>query len=568
MVNCRKTIAFLLVLSLALLIVASAVLAGSKEEAAQQWRRVRSITNQAEQDPAVVQKLQAEAAAQAAVQAKLEAEQAALVNKPVFNRPADGTKLERRPAGLGMPTHTPRSSVFLFEDFESGVVPPAGWSDIITNPGAFLHWGPEGFYVYEGAYSAGLYYDPAFVPQDEWLISPSINLSTAGADIRVSFWWEMSYFWGVSPNDNYDLELWISTDGGATFPTLLWDETSEGPFSSFVWYNEEVSLAPYIGETDVVVAWRYVGVDGDAAFLDFIEVTDDSPTPPPANDDWASAEAVGDVTDYPFCTGDATYDGNAACNPCASPNIWYCYEATCDGRVTVDLCGSFYDTYLSVYDGCGEPTGGNLLVCIDDYCGLQSVGSFMGLAGNTYLIEIGGYACGTGCGDLSISCSVTQTGDNCSDPLKIDIPALPYIDAGQTTCGRGDDYNATCLGSFDGGEDIIYELTVLSPVVVDITLDPLGTDWTGIVIDDVCPPDGSCIGTSSNSGTTPHKIPSVSLAPGTYYIMVDTWPAPNCIPTFDLIIDEAAPAQPGDNCDDPLKIDIPALPYSDLGQTT
>ncbi|MGH8016203.1 MAG: GEVED domain-containing protein, partial [Candidatus Zixiibacteriota bacterium] len=99
----------------------------------------------------------------------------------------------------------------------------------------------------------------------------------------------------------------------------------------------------------------------------------------------------------------------------------------------------------------------------------------------------------------------------------------------------------TCLSPFDGGEDIVYELTVLSEVTVDIMLDPLGTAWTGILLDDACPPDFSCIDYSASSGSAPHGMTSLVLAAGTYYIMVDTWPAPDCIPTFDLHITEGLP---------------------------
>ena len=57
------------------------------------------------------------------------------------------------------------------------------------------------------------------------------------------------------------------------------------------------------------------------------------------------------------------------------------------------------------------------------------------------------------------------TGDGCSDPIIVTLPSgLPYSDTGQTTCGRGDSCSVTCLGSYDGGEDIIYKITVTSNV--------------------------------------------------------------------------------------------------------
>jgi hypothetical protein len=53
--------------------------------------------------------------------------------------------------------------------------------------------------------------------------------------------------------------------------------------------------------------------------------------------------------------------------------------------------------------------------------------------------------------------STKATGDDCTDPIVINLPGdMPYSDLSQTTCGRMNDYDATCLGYYDGGEDIIY----------------------------------------------------------------------------------------------------------------
>ncbi len=87
-----------------------------------------------------------------------------------------------------------------------------------------------------------------------------MNFTGATADLKVEFYWMMSYYWGVSPFDNYDLELYISTDGGATFPTKLWDESGEGVFVNYTWTLKTVDLSGYAGQTSVVLAWRYVGV--------------------------------------------------------------------------------------------------------------------------------------------------------------------------------------------------------------------------------------------------------------------------------------------------------------------
>ena len=137
-------------------------------------------------------------------------------------------------------------------------------------------------------------------------------------------------------------------------------------------------------------------------------------TSSPSNDNCADAEPIGDVTDLPFDTTTATFDGAGSCM--YSPNIWYCYTATCNGTVTVSLCGSSYDTRVAVYNGCSCNPLGTRLACNDDYCGLQSYVTFAAVEGNTYLIEVGGYSSSTGHGLLSISCGAETPPCACCFP--------------------------------------------------------------------------------------------------------------------------------------------------------
>ncbi|PJA28466.1 MAG: hypothetical protein CO189_04680 [candidate division Zixibacteria bacterium CG_4_9_14_3_um_filter_46_8] len=151
----------------------------------------------------------------------------------------------------------------------------------------------------------------------------------------------------------------------------------------------------------------------------------------------------------------------------------------------------------------------------------------------------------------------------CADVLIGDI-VLPYAYSG-TNCGFVNDWSTTCLGSYDGGEDIIFSFNLLAQTDVIITMDPLGSTWTGIALDDACPLDPvTCIAMSTGSSGI-RTIGPVTLAAGTYYIMVDTWPSPTCIPAFDLTITTPPPPMPGETCE--TAIDIPALPYYDAQST-
>lgn len=89
---------------------------------------------------------------------------------------------------------------------------------------------------------------------------------------------------------------------------------------------------------------------------------------PSTKDDCMNAIAVGEVTDLSFDTTSATFDGPGLCM--TSPNIWYCYTATCTGEATVSLLGSSYDTMLGVYSGCDcYPVTSDLIGCNDDAAG-------------------------------------------------------------------------------------------------------------------------------------------------------------------------------------------------------
>ncbi|MBU0617804.1 MAG: hypothetical protein KKI02_08815, partial [Planctomycetes bacterium] len=113
-------------------------------------------------------------------------------------------------------------------------------------------------------------------------------------------------------------------------------------------------------------------------------------------------------------------------------------------------------------------------------------------------------------------------GNDCSDPLVVQLPAeLPYQHA-DATCARVDDYTDTCLFPYDEGEDFICRLDVSETVFVDITLDPVGTPGTGIALSDVCPPSTTCIAFSIDDKGWLHGIYGQTLEPGTYYLMVDT----------------------------------------------
>ncbi len=271
--------------------------------------------------------------------------------------------------------------------------------------------------------------------------------------------------------------------------------------------------------------------------------------------------------------------------------VWYKFDNpySC-ANVVIDACNVSqpYDVQclgVVLYAACDDCPNYILYTGIDwvdgSLCGgmpsSQPIVYHDMLAGGTYYYPVfrGDADCNNIESDFSFmitmdECPPAQPGDNCDDPLAITLPAdLTYMDENQYTCGRTDNYDGTCLGYYDGGEDIHYEVTVTEPVDVDIVLDAHSWTYSGILVDYTCPADPTtCIATSTNSGSGQQIISGLHLEAGTYYIMVDTWPSPDCMADFDLIIQPSAGPQEGEDCGYPVEVKIPTdLPYADLSRS-
>lgn len=158
----------------------------------------------------------------------------------------------------------------LEEGFETSV-PPAGWTLNQFNVAETWYQDPGVISPpSEGLASAICEYDPALNFQLEQLNSSAVNLSSL-VNPALSFDWLSSYYWGVDPNNNYDINVYISTNGGSSW-TLLWNEDTEGVFTSFQWYTEVIDLAAYSAATAALFRFEYFGADGAQANLDGISV--------------------------------------------------------------------------------------------------------------------------------------------------------------------------------------------------------------------------------------------------------------------------------------------------------
>ncbi|MBU0509274.1 hypothetical protein KKH27_10605 [bacterium] len=165
---------------------------------------------------------------------------------------------------------------------------------------------------------------------------------------------------------------------------------------------------------------------------------------------------------------------------------------------------------------------------------------------------------------LKVYTNLATDGDRGNDTLTVNLnvnycydtnlgSALPVNLTGETTCGMVDNYFNTCLGSYDGGEDQVYRWEVTTAGEYTIRLNPGTTTYTGIAIDDECPPAATCIAYHTQSTATPHGITCLALNPGVYYIMVDTYPSPYCIPDYSLTIEVCLPCDSIPLCGTPAE---------------
>ncbi len=139
-----------------------------------------------------------------------------------------------------------------------------------------------------------------------------------------------------------------------------------------------------------------------------------------------------------------------------------------------------------------------------------------------------------------------QGGPDCASAAANPI-SLPFSGFGLTNCGSGNTFttgNTTNCGSglYLGGEDRVYAFTPATTGLVNITFTS-NSSWVGLFLYVGCPQGGSCAGSSASGGGN-QTIQASVTAGTTYYLLVDSWPAPNCHPSYNLQITAPAALPP------------------------
>ncbi len=150
--------------------------------------------------------------------------------------------------------------------------------------------------------------------------------------------------------------------------------------------------------------------DGDSLVdcLDDDCVGDPFCAPPPANDDCAGAIAVGEGS-FAVSTLGATTDGPTSCGGSNLNDVWILYTASCSGVITLSTCGTAdFNPQMAIYPGTSAcpPDAASELACDAGSCiGSGEPEIFIdATAGETYLVQIGGFNGERGDLTLTISC--------------------------------------------------------------------------------------------------------------------------------------------------------------------
>ncbi len=147
--------------------------------------------------------------------------------------------------------------------------------------------------------------------------------------------------------------------------------------------------------------------------------------------------------------------------------------------------------------------------------------------------------CGAATSTFASSTFSTVPGYTCGLPFVAN--AFPFTHT-TTTCGAGNDYGIQCSGLYGAGEDFVYQLDITTTGTYEITVSG-PTTYTGWFLKDgsSCATPAACLANAtSGSGTTATATYNFTV-PGTYFLVVDHWPAPNC-GAYTLTINPPTPA--------------------------
>jgi len=326
------------------------------------------------------------------------------------------------------------------------------------------------------------------------MISIAINMSAATSPVLTYCYWIGDDSFGTD-----EIEVLASNDGTVFTSVSTVSGTSDG------WQKVTVSLADYAGQSAVQI--KIIGKNAFSmsdTYVDDIDISEGSSCLAPTN-----------LTASNLTTTSATLNWTAG----GSETAWI-VEYGISGFTLGD--GTIVNAAATSIDITGLTQGGKYDFYVKADCGS---GNLSDNGGPGYFKTVG-------------------LGDACDIAIELNFPADfvsgVYNDIAQTTEGRINTTDTTCLGFADEGEDIFYKMTIASDMSLTVTLDPKGTGYTGILFSTDCPDSTNCVITQGDGSSGNAYSFDYDFTAGTYYIMIDKFNGADgidFIADFDLKIE-------------------------------
>ena len=303
-----------------------------------------------------------------------------------------------------------------------------------------------------------------------------------------------------------------------------------------------------------------------------------APTPPP-NDDFLAARVL--TGSLPITAAGTNVD--ATTEPTepdhgepGGASVWYSWTAAASGSVTVDTCGSDFDTMLAVYEGSTVGSLSEVAVSNDHpFCNVRSVVTFDAAAGVTYRIAVdGSFSSSIGAlGRVELAITAPPTNDDRAGAAGLTGP-LPLSVFGSTFNASKEAAEPQHAGN-PGGRSVWYSWTPGESG--EVTVDTCNAGFDTLLAVYVEPSPGSLSGVAANDDACGDRdmqslVTFDATAGTTYLIAVDGFFSQlvnaSSFGTFTLRIygDEAPSLVPHDDFDDAAVLAGP-LPITRVGTT-
>ncbi|MBS4880583.1 MAG: S8 family serine peptidase [Firmicutes bacterium] len=161
----------------------------------------------------------------------------------------------------------------LTEDFEENSFPANGWT-LESQAEKTWYQGTE-----YGSKMAMVYLSKT-EQQNEWLISPAIDLSAQATKAGIVFDFYTNYYWSVT-NHHHNLKVMASTDNGANWEQIwqLWDWNTKNEFGPWEKTQAKVTIPDKFQNAESVqFAFVYEGKDSTSLWMDNIQVYVEDPS--------------------------------------------------------------------------------------------------------------------------------------------------------------------------------------------------------------------------------------------------------------------------------------------------